>query len=184
MGKYEELKFTIGKNLDECIETLLDYNKQGKFAFCNFNGHKFYSDKITMDGAYMKVLGKTKSDFDKYIENMIKKNKKDTEDHILSIPILAKGYMDKGRLILDKKHIQAWDEVVIKALHGIYRGFDIECALIIMEKLNSGESFKSLKKLTYNQGHSGGSMAITMAIVKEFSAKGNEFFEYINKNQD
>ena len=53
----------ISGNLDEVVNTLLQYKAEGKQASCKFGGHTFYSDTISMDAAYIAVTGHTREDY-------------------------------------------------------------------------------------------------------------------------
>lgn len=48
--------------LDNCIETLLEYQKNNESVVTDFNGHKLYSCDITVDSAYKEVLGYSKTE--------------------------------------------------------------------------------------------------------------------------
>ncbi len=64
MGNYVKIEFAVGSKLEAAIEELLKYKEQGILACGDFNGFTFYSDTVTMDGAYRKITGKSKADFD------------------------------------------------------------------------------------------------------------------------
>lgn len=48
--------------LDNCIEALLEYQKNNESVVTDFNGHKLYSCDITADRAYKEVLGYSKTE--------------------------------------------------------------------------------------------------------------------------
>lgn len=48
--------------LDNCIEVLLEYQKNNESVVTEFNGHKLYSCDITVDRAYKEILGYTKTE--------------------------------------------------------------------------------------------------------------------------
>lgn len=68
--QYVEVEFYPGSTIGECVDELLEYKKKGKLAFGVFNGHKLYSDTVTLDSAYKEITGKTKKSM-----RMIFKNK-------------------------------------------------------------------------------------------------------------
>lgn len=49
-------------SLDNCIDALLEYQKNNESVVTEFNGHKLYSCDITADRAYKEVLGYTKTE--------------------------------------------------------------------------------------------------------------------------
>lgn len=66
--KYEELdlfKFW-GRPLEMVVNQLLEYRKQGRLVSTPFNGVMLYSDTVTMDDAYLKIVGMNKAEFDVY----------------------------------------------------------------------------------------------------------------------
>jgi hypothetical protein len=73
--QYTEIEFGIGSNLEDCVNRLT--RDEHRLLKGTFNGHTFYSDTVTMDSAYMTVMGKTKAELDednrKLRENTIKK---------------------------------------------------------------------------------------------------------------
>lgn len=50
------------QTLDNCIDTLLEYQKNNESVVTEFNGHKLYSCDITVDRAYKEVFGYTKTE--------------------------------------------------------------------------------------------------------------------------
>lgn len=65
--KYEKVEFTLGASVEEAVNELLNYKQRGKLAYGKFNGVTLYADTVTMDSAYKKITGKTKSEFDEYV---------------------------------------------------------------------------------------------------------------------
>lgn len=66
--EYTKIDFPLGRSVEECVNVLLGYKEKGQLVFGIFNGHKLYSDTITMDSAYKEITGKTKKEFDDYIK--------------------------------------------------------------------------------------------------------------------
>lgn len=61
---YKEIEFGGGTNIESAVKKLTEYKEQGENAFGVFNGHKLFSDIDDIDSAYMKIVGKTKAEFD------------------------------------------------------------------------------------------------------------------------
>ena len=57
---YREIDFSPGRNIKECVNELLEYKAKGELVFGVFNGHKLYSDTVTMDNAYREITGKNR----------------------------------------------------------------------------------------------------------------------------
>ncbi len=60
-----EFKMEIlpGVTLDEAITGLLALKEKGLHAYCVFNGHVLHSDTVTVDSAYIQVMGCTKTEY-------------------------------------------------------------------------------------------------------------------------
>ena len=54
-----EVKLNAGTSIKQAVETLLKYKAEGKQAFCSFNGHRLFSDTVTLDSAYIEITGKS-----------------------------------------------------------------------------------------------------------------------------
>lgn len=46
------------KTLDSVVYLLLAYKADGKHVYCDFNGHRLYSDTVSMESAYSETGGK------------------------------------------------------------------------------------------------------------------------------
>lgn len=72
MNKEEARKIDIlfSKGLDSAIEYLEDCRQRGENVYIDFNGHYLYSADITVDGAYLEVVGMTKEEDESIREQM------------------------------------------------------------------------------------------------------------------
>ncbi len=61
---YEKVKLPLGSTIEEAVELLLHHRSQGKLASVDFNDITLYSDTVTMDDAYVQIVGKTKTEID------------------------------------------------------------------------------------------------------------------------
>ena len=59
------IKIGPGYSLEETVNTLLSAKEKGQSVWCEFNGHKLYSDNVSMDLAYLEVLGMKRSEYEK-----------------------------------------------------------------------------------------------------------------------
>ncbi|MBG9693331.1 hypothetical protein ABD91_21590 [Lysinibacillus sphaericus] len=66
--KYEKINFLVGNTVEQAVKELLSYKEEGKLVCGEFNGVVLYSDTVTMDSAYQKITGKTKAEFDQFVE--------------------------------------------------------------------------------------------------------------------
>lgn len=177
-NKYTKIDFFPGRNIEECVNELLNYKEKGELVFGIFNGHKLYSDTVTMDNAYKEITGNTKKEFDDYIKKQNEEYKKQKQEHIKSIPEKSRFWMEKGREILDSSKWEFWDKMVPVRLYDLYQGMELKCCLDIVDILKNG-TLEEAKKEIENQGHSGMSFGLVCSMVKEFSPRGEEFFYYV-----
>ena len=65
-------------NLESVVYLLLAYKADGQHVYCDYNGHRLYSETVSMDSAYKEVSGTTKEERDdseqKYEDSFEKKN--------------------------------------------------------------------------------------------------------------
>ena len=178
----EKIKIYGGMNLDQAVELLLEYKKEGKSVYCEFNGHKLYSDNVTIDSAYMEVIGMTKTEFDKEQQEWLENHKKEEEQAkkiaIEKIP----EWIEKGKKYIYPQNLYSWEECVIDRAEDIYHGEDLNVALQAIEALSNGESFENVNKLINEQNHSGSSHSTIMSIIVRFCKNGPEFYEAVDKN--
>lgn len=165
--------------LDNCVKRLLELNKTGKLYKYSFNGHWLYSDTVTMDSAYMEVLGKTKAEFDEEQRKQREEWKRHEEEHKAAIPALTKKWIEEGHKVLSKDKWSYWDEVVPIRLSDLYEGMELGQCLDIVKILKTGD-FNKAKETMENQGHSGMSWGLMKAMVKEFSNVGEEFVKMLS----
>lgn len=177
----EEIDFPPGASIDKCVKELLRYKKLGKSVYGYFNGHKLYSDTVTLDSAYKEITGQTKQEFDDSSKKVREEYIKEKEEHAKNIPTLAKFWMEKGREVLEESKWASWDKIVPIRLNDLYQGLELGQCLDIIKILNNGtfeEAFNEIK----NQGHSGTSFRLVCSMIKDFSSKGEEFINYIKSN--
>lgn len=175
---YREIDFFPGRNIKECVNELLEYKAKGELVFGVFNGHKLYSDTITMDNAYREITGKTEKEYNDYLKRQFEEYEKEKQEHIDNIPKLTQYWMEKGREILDKSKWELWDRIVPIRLNDLYQGMELKQCLDIVTLLEY-DKFEEAKELINNQGHSGMSYGLVCSMVKEFSLIGADFINYI-----
>lgn len=175
---YKKIDFFPGISIKECVNELLEYKAKGELVFGNFNGHKLYSDTVTMDSAYREITGKTEKEYNDYLKKQHEEYEKQKQEHKDSIPYKSKIWMEKGREILDKSKWELWDKIVPIRLNDLYQGMELKCCLDIVEILKEG-TLEEAKKEIENQNHSGMSFGLVCSMVKEFSPRGEEFVNYV-----
>lgn len=177
--KYKEIDFLIGCNIEHAVNELLDYKKKGILACGTFNGVTLYSNTATMDGAYLQITGKTKTERDKERQEWKENYEREEREHKERIPELSKVWRKQGREILTEDKWDYWDEIVPVRLGDLYRGMELGCCLDIVKILNKGCTLDEAKTEINKQDHSGMSYGLVRAMVREFCDRGQEFYDYV-----
>lgn len=169
-------------NLEGAVEKLLQWRDtyKNRKAKIEFNGHWLYSDTVSMDKAYLEVLGKSKSDFDKEQDEWRKNLKEREEEHKEKIPQLTKEWINKGHQILEQKFWDTWDKCVPIRLSDLYEGMELGMCLDIIKTINE-KSLQEAVGVMISQGHSGMSWGLMKSMVRSFSDKGEEFIALLDE---
>ena len=177
---YKEIGGILSGNLEDNVRLLLRYAADGERVYINFNGHKLYSDTVTMDSAYLECTGKTKAEYVQYVKEWREKLDREEKEYLEQIPLLATFYKEEGRSVLDEKYWDKWDECVPIRLCDLYRGMELECCLEIVKALNGGCELEYAKNIIACQGHSGMSFYLVKTMVRDFCDRGQEFANSID----
>lgn len=175
---YKEIQFGFG-NLESAVKELEKHKQNCRLVFGVFNGVKLYSDVDDINSAYKKVTGMTKDEFDKERQNETERYNQTEKEYREIIPKLTKGFIEKGKQILDEKYHKNWNEMVPIRLNDLYHGLELVSCLDIVEKLNNGYTLKEAKEIINNQDHSGMSFSLVCSMVSAFCDRGPDFVEYI-----
>lgn len=182
--KYEEVHFRAGIDLKAVVDELLKYREEGKLVCTVFNTHKFYSDTVELESAYKQVTGKTYTEFRKMLEEIIEENKERRRKLEEEMPKLIEHYQKRGKEVLDEKYIEEWNRIVPFRLDDLYEGMELKSSLEIIEMLNSGCTLKEAEDKMYQQGHSGMSYRLTLALIDSFCDRGKDLKEYCCKEEN
>lgn len=176
---YVELGAFVGCSLEEVVNSLLSANKQGRKCYVDFNGHILYSDTVTMDGAYLEVVGRTKTEHEAYLKAQYDEYERQEAEHNAKIPDLTTQYIEKGHKIIQEKYWELWDKCVPIRLGDLYHGMELDCCLELIEILQNEKDLEKAKKAFDNQGHSGMSASLIASMLKSFCDCATELISYI-----
>lgn len=176
-----EVDGMIGMNLDGVLREMKQV--AGKYSadevFCVFNTHRIDSN-MTVDEAYIKVLGKTKKEFDDDRLRSQEEWERREKEYEESIPSLTKQYIQRAIGIIPADKLNYWNEIVPIRLKDLYHGMELNCALKLVKMLDVDDcTFQEAKEEIENQGHSGMSYGLQCAMLREFSKRGNDFVLYL-----
>jgi len=94
---YREIEFSVGCNVEEAVNKLLNYKERGILACGDFNGHILYSDTVTMNGAYKEIIGKTKAELEKEHQEWKENYSREEIKFKENIPSLSEEWMKKKK---------------------------------------------------------------------------------------
>ena len=86
-------------SIDQAVEYLLKAKARGEHVFCDYNGHKLHSDNVTLDSAYVEILGCTKDEYENKQEKWMddyKRKIKDTETREQRYADMVKEHREKS----------------------------------------------------------------------------------------
>ena len=172
-----EIEVLPGSNLESVVYTLLAAKARGESVYCEFNGHKLYSDTVSMDSAFMEVTGQTKADFDKAKEEWHKNYEREQKEAEQRAKDNIPNWIEKGQALIFPERYAEWEKCVVACASDLYHGLELDNALEIMTALENGASMEEAKQLLDKQGHSGMSASIVRNILFAFSSTGPEFWE-------
>lgn len=164
------------RDIESAIRHLKTYNE---LVCACFNGKMLFSDIDDVNSAYIKITGKSKSEYDKLLLDNNRRYEENKKKHIKNIPKLIKKWTKKGKKILDKKYHELWIEIVPIRLTDLYEGMELKACLDIVSKLNKGCSLDKAKEIIEDQGHSGTSFGLVCSMIEAFCDRGKEFVNYV-----
>lgn len=173
----KEIIMLPGDTIEQAVLRLLEAKEKGESVYCDFNGHKLYSDTVSMDSAYLEITGKTKVDFDKEKEEWCKKYLEDEKNWKKHASENISNWIEKGEKLIFPERYDDWIKCVITCARGIYYGLDLDYALEIMTLLKDGSTIEQVLEVFKGQSHSGTIESIVRQIVFLFSDRGPEFIE-------
>jgi hypothetical protein len=175
----KKINVIAGSYLDQTIDLLYDEaDKTNEICFCEFNGKKIYSTD-TVDEAYMKVLGKTKTEFDEGQRKWKEDYDRAEREHQAKIPQLTEKYRNEARGLVLNSELEYWDKIVPIRLADLYHGMELQqvidcCKIMVDESLMLNERLKKAYKVFMDAGHSGMSANLTMSMLERFCPHGLE----------
>jgi len=180
MSRYEIVEMYAGADVSQAVRILKEKEKEGAHAKTVFNGEWLYSDVDSEDDMYIKITGRTKEEHKLMMKKELDEIKKRKEEHEKNIPRLEEEYKRKGREVLAEDKWEHWDKVVPVRLRDLYKGMELDNLLEIETLLLNGGTLEEAKDVLYTQGHSGMSFSLVRQMIKEFSFRGQELYDYLD----
>ena len=180
----KEIEFYAGITLEKAWKKLLKESADcGETCFGMFNGKQLLPTD-TLDEAYKKVTGLTKSEFDEEDRKAREEIKRQEEEFIASIPSKTEEYKKAARGVIIEEQYDYWDEIVPIRLHDLYHGMELDatleiCRIMQDESIGLKERIEAAKKAFDAQGHSGMSAGLVLSMIRAFSPHGEELVNSI-----
>lgn len=181
----KEIEFYTGETIQNAWKTLLKESAEcGETCFGTFNGQQLLSTD-TLDEAYKKVTGLTKSEFDEQDRKEREEYKRREEEFIASIPSKTEEYKKAARGVIIEEQYEYWDKIVPIRLKDLYHGMELDatleiCRIMRDESISLEECIEKAKEAFDNQGHSGMSAGLVLSMIKAFCPHGKQVVEKID----
>lgn len=181
----KEIEFYAGETIQNAWKTLLKESAEcGETCFGTFNGQQLLSTD-TLDEAYKKVTGLTKSEFDEQDRKEREEYKRREEEFLASVPSKTEEYKNAARGVIREDEYEYWDKIVPIRLKDLYHGMELDatleiCRIMRDESASLEERLEKAKEAFDNQGHSGMSAGLTLAMIKKFCPHGEQVVKKID----
>ena len=172
-----KIELQHGITLEECVNALLEFKNRGESVVVDLEGHKLYSCDVTLDNDYVEVFGKTKSEYDKALEEYDKNHIKQQEKNKAEAEAKIPEWIKKGEAFIYPERAEKWKKYVEIHAMDLHYGIDLDSTLEIMEKLERGASMEEVKEIFDRQNLAGHSREMVRSMMFHFAKKGPEFYE-------
>lgn len=175
----KEIRIPGGTNIDEALDLLKEEErKEGEPCFGKFNDKELYSSD-TVDEAYMKIVHKTKAEYEEGERKWREFYNKREKEHQARIPELTEHYRKAARGLIRDSELEYWDKIVPIRLCDIYHGMELQqvidcCKIMRNESLVFAARLEKAYDVFMAEGHSGMSANLTMAMLARFCPHGIE----------
>lgn len=191
----KKIETYAGQDIEDAWAALLRESANCKeTCFCEFNGKTLYSTD-SIDVAYVKVVGKTKAEFDEDMRRQKEEYEHQEREHKEKIPSLTEEYRKKARGVILESSYDEWDEIVPIRLRDLYQGMELGatldlCKIMREEATPYDERLHKAYDAFMEQGHSGMSAGLVAAMLRKFCPDGADLadavmsFRFEKKNEN
>lgn len=180
----KQIEFLPGDSIDTAWKGLLRASADcGDTCFGEFNGKEIRSTD-TLDEAYMKILGKTKSEYEKEMQDWRDEYERQEKEHKDNIPNLTPIYREKARGVILEDQYEYWDKIVPIRLGDLYHGMELDatldlCKIMRDESMSYDERLKKAYDTFMDQGHSGMSAGLVASMLRTFCPDGHDLADAV-----
>ena len=180
----KEIEFYPGESIDSAWKKLLKESAECEdTCFGKFNDHEILSTD-TLDEAYVKVIGQTKAEFDKEMQDWQDDYERKKKEHQERIPELTEKYCKEARGVILEDQYEYWDKIVPIRLADLYEGMELGCTLDLCrimrdESVSYDKRLRKAYKTFMDQGHSGMSAGLVAHMLRTFCPDGNDLADAV-----
>ena len=180
----KKIEFLPGDSIDTAWKGLLRESAEcGDTCFGEFNGREIRSTD-TLDEAYMKILGKTKSEHEKEMQDWRDEYERREKEHKDNIPNLIPIYREKARGVILEDQYEYWDKIVPIRLDDLYHGMELDatldlCKIMRDESMSYDKRLKKAYDTFMDQGHSGMSAGLVASMLRTFCPDGHDLADAV-----
>lgn len=172
-----KIEIPAWEKLENVVNALLIAKAQGEHIYCDFNGHELHSDDISMDSAYMKVMGCTKAEYDHGMKKMREDFEKQLEIARQKAQENIPNCIARGRALIFPERYDEWEKCVNSIDTSLWSYLELNSALEIMEALENGVSIEEAATMFKAQENSAIFALFIRNVIFTFSNRGPEFWE-------
>lgn len=180
----KEVIFYPGDTIDSAWKKLLKESAECEdTCFGKFNDREILSTD-TLDEAYVKIIGKTKEQSDKEIQDWRNERERKEKEHKDNIPALVPLYCERARGVILEDQYDYWDKIVPTRLEDLYHGMELGCTLDLCEimrdeSISYDKRLRKAYKAFMDQGHSGMSASLVASMLKVFCPDGEDLADAV-----
>ena len=124
-------------NLQSVVYLLMAYRANGDHVYCEYNGHKLYSDNISMEAAYLEITGMTKEEY----EAEKQKLNEQFDEEFKKQKVLEEHYKEKVLESQNEIPVSITQDKVVEGLKFIAENREIEQDKLNEALINLGCNF-------------------------------------------
>ena len=179
-----EVEFYPGQDINDAWKSLLEESiKTGEVCYGKFNDTEIRSTD-SLDDAYMKIMGKTKAEYEKEMQDWRDEWDRHKEEHKSRIPELSEVYKKAARGVIREDQYEYWDKIVPIRLGDLYEGMELGstldlCKIMRDESLSYDERLRKAYDEFNNQGHSGMSAGLVASMLRTFCPDGEDLADAV-----
>lgn len=180
----KEIEFYPGESIDSAWKKLLKESAECEDTCFGLFNEKEIRSTDTLDEAYMKIMGKTKGQYDKEMQDWRDEYERKEKEHKTKIPSLVTDYCERARGVILEDQYDYWDKIVPIRLGDLYHGIELDntlelCKIMRDESLSYDKRLRKAYNTFMGQGHSGMSASLVASMLRTFCPNGEDLADAV-----